>query len=85
MDERRPWTPEDILKLRSVAQKYPTTQAELKRGHSASVMKAHLLRISLRLKPKRGGRPADVSLNTGPAGTDLPTWNLDQGALDDTS
>jgi hypothetical protein len=83
MEERRPWTPEDILKLRSMAQKYPTTQisAELKRGHSATVMKAHLLRISLRLKPKRGSRPADVSLNPGPAGTDLPTWNLDKESL----
>ena len=39
MDERRPWTPDDISKLRSMAKKYPTTQIarELKRGHSAPV------------------------------------------------
>ena len=51
-----------------MGQKYPTKQisAELKRGRSATVMKAHLLRISLRLKPKRGSRPADVSLTPGP-------------------
>ena len=75
MDERRPWTPEDILKLRSMAQKYPTTQIarELKRGRSATIMKAHQLRISLSLNPKRGSRPANVSLDAVPAGMDVPT------------
>jgi len=83
MDERRPWTPEDILELRSMAQKYPTTQisAELKRGHSATVMKAHLLRISLRLKPKRGSRPADVSLTPGPGRDGSADLDLDKESL----
>jgi hypothetical protein len=79
MDERRPWAPERHIKAQEHGAEISTKQisAERKRGHSATVMKAHLLRISLRLKPKRGSRPADVSLNPGPAGTD-PTWNLDK-------
>ena len=58
--ERRRWSAEDIAKLRSMAQKFPTSTiaAELGRGHSATVMKAHELRISLSMKPKRGSRPA---------------------------
>jgi hypothetical protein len=65
MEKRRRWTPDDVSKLRSMAQKYPTTQIarELKRGHSATVMTAHLLRISLSLNPKRGSQPANVSLD----------------------
>jgi hypothetical protein len=83
MDERRPWTPDDISKLRSMAKKYPTTQIarELKRGHSATVMKAHQLRISLSLNPKRGSRPANVSLDPVPAGMDVPTSDQGTGRL----
>jgi hypothetical protein len=83
MEERRPWTPDDISKLRSMAQKYPTTQIarELKRSHSATVMKAHLLRISLSLNPKRGSRPANVSLDPVPAGMDMPTSDPGTGRL----
>ena len=83
MDERRPWAPERHIKAQEHGAEISTKQisAERKRGHSATVMKAHLLRISLRLKPKRGSRPADVSLNPGPAGTDPRTWNLDKESL----
>jgi hypothetical protein len=59
---KRPWTPDDVAKLRSLARKIPTAQIarELNRGLSATVMKAHSLRISLRLKPKRGSRQLDL-------------------------
>jgi hypothetical protein len=83
MRERRPWTPDDISKLRSMAQKYPTMQIarELKRGHSATVMKAHLLRISLSLNPKRGSRSAGVSMDPVRAGMDMPASNPGPGRL----
>jgi hypothetical protein len=57
--ERKRWTPEDVTKLQSMAQKYPTAQiaAELGRGLAATAMKAHELRLSLRMKAKRGSKP----------------------------
>lgn len=56
MVSSRPWTTEDIATLRNLARRLPTAQIakELGRGVSATVMKAHSLGISLRLKPKRG-------------------------------
>jgi len=56
--ERRRWSADDIAKLRSMARKFPTSTiaAELGRGHSATVMKAHQLRISLSLHTKRGSQ-----------------------------
>jgi hypothetical protein len=59
---RRPWTPDDVAKLRAMARRLPTVQIakELGRGVSATVMKAHVLGISLRLKPKRGSGQPDL-------------------------
>ena len=56
--ERRRWSADDIAKLRSMARKFPTSTiaSELGRGHSATVMKAHELRVSLSLHPKRGSQ-----------------------------
>jgi hypothetical protein len=67
--ERKPWTKDDIAKLRAMAQKFPTAQiaAEIGRGHSATVMKAHELRISLSMRPS-ARRP---SIDPEPAGMDL--------------
>jgi hypothetical protein len=47
----RRWTTDDIAKLKEMAGKYPAAQiaAELGRGLSATRVKAHLLRVSLRL------------------------------------
>jgi hypothetical protein len=58
----RPWTEEDIEKLRSMARRYPTKAIarELGRGVPATVMMAHSLRISLRLKPKKGSGICDL-------------------------
>jgi hypothetical protein len=46
------WTPEEISKLKSMAQKYPAAKIaeELGRGVSATRVKAHDLGLSLRLK-----------------------------------
>jgi hypothetical protein len=70
---RKPWTYEDISKLKSMAQRFPTAQIaqELGRGISATVMKAHELQLSLRMKPKKGSRDDVRSLEPGPAGMDL--------------
>ena len=47
--ERRRWSADDVAKLQNMAQKYPAAQiaAELGRDLSATMMKAHELRISL--------------------------------------
>jgi hypothetical protein len=73
MQERRPWTPDDVARLRIMAGKYPTARIarELGRGHSATVMKAHSLGVSLRLIPKRGSRHVELIPEAGPTGMDL--------------
>ena len=64
----RPWTDEEITKLRSMAQRYParTIAAELGRGVSAVAVKAHQLRLSLKVKSK-AQKPL---VDPGPAGFD---------------
>jgi hypothetical protein len=59
---RKPWTEEDIAKLKSLARRVPTRQIakELGRGVPATVMMAHSLRLSLRLRPKKGSGEADL-------------------------
>ena len=58
--QRRRWTAEDMAKLQKMAQKYPAQHiaAELGRGLAATMVKAHQLRISLRMKRHRGGAAA---------------------------
>ena len=48
---RRPWTVEDVTKLLSMAQKYPTAQiaSEIGRPVASVRTKAHKLAISLRM------------------------------------
>ena len=45
----KPWTAEDVLTLQAMARKYPPEQiaAELGRGMTATLIKAHDLRIVL--------------------------------------
>jgi hypothetical protein len=59
----RRWTEDDIAKLKDMAQKYPTAQiaSQLGRGISATRVKAHLLRLSLRMS-----RPCDPQAIAGP-------------------
>jgi signal transduction histidine kinase len=51
------WTPEEIAKLKSMAQKYPAAKIaeELGRGFPATRVKAHQLGLSLRLMNERRG------------------------------
>lgn len=65
MRSRRRWSQAEVEKLRLMATNKPAAAiaAELGRGVAATIMKAHELRISLRLKPKRGSRTV---VNLGP-------------------
>jgi hypothetical protein len=51
------WSADEVAKLKNMAQKLPASQiaAEPGRGLSATMMKAHEPRLSLRMKRKRGG------------------------------
>ncbi|MBR1192045.1 hypothetical protein JQ634_03735 [Bradyrhizobium sp. AUGA SZCCT0240] len=63
--KRKRWSDDDIAKLRGMAQKMPPTQiaAALGRGVAAVTVKAHELKLSLRMHPNPAGqRPtADAS------------------------
>lgn len=63
---KRPWTADDIAKLKSMARRFSTGEIarRLDRGVSATVMKAHGLGLSLRLKPKRGSGLPDLREGT---------------------
>ncbi len=51
---RRRWTPDEISKLKSMAQKHPAAKIaeELGRGVSATFVKAHELKVSLRYRKR---------------------------------
>jgi hypothetical protein len=69
----RRWTKDDINKLILMAQKYPTAQiaAELGRGRSATALKAHELKLSLRMRHKRKGIDEQTCPEPGAVGLDL--------------
>ncbi len=62
MSERRPWTDEDVAKLKAMARRRAAADiaGELRRGLSATVMKAHQLGIC-GLNRKKVAAWADVS------------------------
>ena len=59
MGEHRPWTDEDIAKLRSMAGKYPSAEiaTALGRGLAATKVMAHKRKVSLSIQRRRGTRP----------------------------
>ena len=67
MTSLRRWTADEVQKLKTMAQKCPTAKiaAELGRGRSATAVKAHELKLSLR---SIGG---ETCSEPGPAGMDL--------------
>jgi hypothetical protein len=62
----RRWTADDIAKLKTMAQKHPssTIAAQLGRTVAATAVKAHELKLSLRMP----GRRVRTSADTGAAG-----------------
>jgi hypothetical protein len=69
---KKRWTEAEVAKLKGMAGNYPVKEIaqEIGRGTSATVMKAHDLRVSLRMQPKPESRH-DVGIESGPAGMDL--------------
>jgi hypothetical protein len=55
--KKRLWTNDEVAKLKSLAGKMPARDiaVEIGRGYAATVLKAHLLRIPLRVPRKREG------------------------------
>lgn len=69
--ESRPWTEVDIARLKRMAQKMPSTEiaSELGRSTAALAVKAHQLKLSLRMKPKKSSR-GPSNCDPGPSGFD---------------
>ena len=63
------WTAEDVAKLKAMAQKYPAERIAEQLGRSASALavKAHELKLSLRVRRKDEAPQHDP----GPSGFDL--------------
>ena len=63
---RKLWTEEDIAQLKSLARRYPTKEIaqQLGRGMPATIMMAHALKISLRLRPKKGSGEVDLRVHS---------------------
>jgi hypothetical protein len=57
----RPWTADDIAKLKELAQKYPPDQIAAQLGRGLFGVKAHQLKISLRF-----ARPRNVANERAP-------------------
>jgi hypothetical protein len=59
----RRWSDDDIAKLKSMAQKYPTVAiaAQLGRSTAATIVKAHELNLSLRVRPEKRTTKIDPS------------------------
>ena len=78
MDERfrKPWTEEEMARLRNLAGSYTTAQIaqELGRGVPATIAKARELQISLRKKRKLGLKNQSNCPEPGPAGLDVRLW-----------
>ena len=69
----RRWTADDIAKLKNMAQKLPssTIAAQLGRSVAATAVKAHELKLSLRMQTQSNQRQSLSGGDPGPAGFDL--------------
>jgi hypothetical protein len=67
----RRWSGDDIAKLKSLAHKYPTAAiaAQLGRSTAATIVKAHELKLSLRVRPEK----RTTKIHPGPSGIELPS------------
>ena len=63
-ETKRPWSEDDIAKLKSMAGKFPTKEfaAELGRSVGATLVEASKLKVSLRTRPHING-PRRVSVD----------------------
>ena len=67
----RRWSDDDIAKLKSMAQKYPAAAiaAQLDRSTAATIVKAHELNLSLRVRPEK----RTTKIEPSPSGIELPS------------
>ena len=70
----RRWTADDISKLKNLAQTLPTAQIAVRLGRSplATAIKAHELKLSLKMRRLNTNEPNFPGLDPGPAGFDWP-------------
>jgi hypothetical protein len=70
----RRWTKEDIAKLKNLAQKYPTASVagQLGRTAAATAIKAHELKLSLKMQRRNTQGETAMVADPGPRGMDLP-------------
>ena len=70
---RKRWTEAEVAKLKSLAGNYPVEEIakEVGRGIPATVMKAHELQVSLRMKRKHGSREGTIDPRSCRHGFDL--------------
>jgi hypothetical protein len=68
----RRWTADEIVKLKNLAQKHPAAQiaAQLGRSRSATSVKAHELKLSLKMRRQTTEGPTHSGADPGPAGFD---------------
>lgn len=61
------WTDDDVARLKAMAQKFPTAKIarDLGRSIGATIVKAHQLKLSLRIKPAKNS-----ACDSGPGGSD---------------
>ena len=73
MTSLRRWTADEVEKLKTMAQKCPAAKiaAELGRGRSAAAVKAHELKLSLRMHREGNVVGGETCSKPGPAGMDL--------------
>jgi len=69
---RRRWTADEISNLKNLARKHPAAQiaAQLGRSRSATAIKAHELKLSLKVRRQTPGEPGLSGADPGPAGFD---------------
>jgi len=66
----RRWTADDISRLKELAQTRPI--AQLGRSYYATAVKAHELKVSLKLRAPKINEPNFPGIDPGPCGFDWP-------------
>jgi hypothetical protein len=69
----RRWTADDIATLKNLARKYPAAAIarQLGRSAAATALKAHELKLSLRIQERKAEAETPLVVDPGPCGMDL--------------
>jgi hypothetical protein len=68
-----PWTAEDVAKLKNLALNYPAAAIawQLGRSPAAIALKAHELKLSLRIQNQKAEAETPLVVDPGPCGIEL--------------